>query len=113
MINIIIRWFLSALVVLAVAYILPGVGVASLWVAVVVALVMGLIHTIMKPIILFLTLPLTIITLGLFTFVVDALLVMLAAFMVPGFSVSGFWWALLFAFILSIANSFVKKQAKS
>jgi len=108
MINILINWLVSALLVLAVAYVLPGISVESFWVALVVALVLGLINAIIKPLAVFLTLPIYVLTLGLFTFVIDALLVMLAGYVVPGFEVSSFWWALLFALILSIVNSLVK-----
>ena len=108
MINILINWLVSALLVLAVAYVLPGISVESFWVALVVALVLGLINAIIKPLAVFLTLPIFVLTLGLFTFVIDALLVMLAGYVVPGFEVSSFWWALLFALILSIVNSLVK-----
>lgn len=108
MINIIINWLISALLVLAAAYVLPGISVESFWVALVVALVLGLINAIIKPLAVFLTLPIYLLTLGLFTFVIDALLVMLAGAVVPGFEVASFWWALLFALILSVVNGFVK-----
>jgi putative membrane protein len=108
MVNILINWLISALVILVIAYVLPGVSVESFWVALVVALILGLINAVIKPIAVFLTLPIYLLTLGLFTFVIDALLVMLAGAVVPGFEVSSFWWALIFALILSIANSLVK-----
>ncbi len=100
------------MMVIAVAYILPGVFVASFFVALVVAIVLGLVNSVIRPLAILLTLPINIITLGLFTFVLDALLVMFCAFVVPGFVVNNFWWALLFALILSLANSFLKKQAQ-
>jgi putative membrane protein len=109
MIHILINWLISALLILAVAYILPGVVVVGLWVAIVVALVLGLINAIIRPVAIFLTLPINIITLGLFTFVLDALLILLAAKVVSGFEVESFWWALLLSLILSIANSYLKK----
>ena len=110
MLNILIDWCISALIIFAVAYILPGVGVASFFVALVLALVLGLINALVKPVFVVLTLPLTVLSLGLFLFVINALLIMLAAAIVPGFHVSGFWWALLFSLILSIANAFVKNR---
>ena len=108
MFNILINWFISALVILVVAYILPGGSVSGFFVALVVALVLGLINALVKPVLIILTLPITVITLGLFVFVINALLIMLAAAVVPGFAVSGFLWALIFSFVLSLANGFVK-----
>jgi putative membrane protein len=110
--RIIINWFLAAAIVLVVAYVLPGVTVASLWVALVTALMLGLINAILRPLLLILTLPVNILTLGLLTFVLDALLVLLAARLVEGFSVSSFWWALLFALVLSLVNSLVKSAGR-
>jgi len=112
MLNILIDWCISALVILVVAYILPGVTVSGFFVALVVALVLGLINALVRPVLIVLTLPITVFTLGLFIFVINALLIMLAAAMVPGFIVSSFWWALLFSLILSIANSFVKPSRR-
>ena len=106
--NIIINWFISALVILVVAYILPGVTVTGFVAALAVALVLGLINALVKPLLVVLTLPITVVTLGLFIFVINAALIMLAASIVPGFQVDGFLWALVFSLILSIANAFVK-----
>jgi len=113
MINIFINWCISALVIFVVAYILPGVTVSNFFVALVVALVLGLINALVRPIFIMLTLPITLITLGLFIFVINALLIMLAAAIVPGFAVSGFLWALIFSLILSIANAFFKTHKVS
>ena len=110
MLNILIDWCISALVILVIAYILPGVAVASFFTALVLALVLGLINAFIKPVFIILTLPLTVLSLGLFMFVINALLIMLAAHIVPGFHVSGFWWALLFSLLLSVANAFVKNR---
>jgi len=113
MFNILINWFISALVILVVAYILPGVSVSGFFVALVVALVLGLINALIKPVLVILTLPITVLTLGLFVFVINALLIMLAAALVPGFSVSGFLWALLFSLVLSLSNNFIKHLERS
>ena len=110
MLNIFIDWCISALVILVVAYVLPGVAVTSFFVALLLALLLGLINALEKPVFILLTLPLTIFSLGLFIFVINALLIILAAKIVPGFHVSGFWWALLFSLLLSIANAFVKNR---
>ncbi len=106
--SILINWVISALVILVVAYVLPGVMVSGFFVALVVALVLGLINALVKPVLVMLTLPVTVLTLGLFIFVINALLIMLAAAIVPGFQVDGFLWALVFSLILSVVHSFVK-----
>ena len=72
------------------------------------ALVLALINAFIRPVLIFLTLPATIVTLGLFLFVINALMVLLAAKWVNGFKVDGFWWALLFSFLLSILNSWLQ-----
>ena len=105
--GILINWIVSALVIFSVAYVLPGVHVASFPVALVVALVLGIINAFLKPVLIILTLPINILTLGLFTFVINALLILLASKLVPGFIVDGFLWAFVFGIILSIANTLV------
>lgn len=94
-----------AIVILACSYVFPGISVASFWVALITAAVLGLINLIFRPILLLLTLPINILTLGLFTFVVNALLIMLVGALVPGFQIASFWWALLMALVLSVAHS--------
>jgi len=103
--NLLLRWLLTALAVLLAAYILPGVSVGSFATALLVALVLSLLNTIVKPVLLILTLPITILTLGLFAFVLNALMVMLTSALVPGFFVRNFWWALLFSLIVSLVSS--------
>jgi len=87
------------------AYVLPGVNVDGLWVALVLAVVLGAINAFIRPIIILLTLPINVLTLGLFTLVINAALVVLASYVVPGFSVAGFWWAMLFSIVLSIVTT--------
>ena len=111
--NILIRLIINTLVVLAVAYIMPSVHVDNYTTAFVAALAIAVVNTILKPILIFLTLPIEIITLGLFTLIINAFLIMLAAYVVPGFSVDGFWAALIFGVIFSIVNiSFHKWERK-
>ena len=105
--NILINWLVSAFAILVTAYILPGVHISSFTSALVAAIVLGIINAFVKPILLILTLPINVLTLGLFTFVVNALIIILTADLVPGFKVDGFWWALLFSIVLSIINSFL------
>ncbi|HEX8974607.1 MAG TPA: phage holin family protein [Patescibacteria group bacterium] len=104
--KILIHWLLSALAVVIAAYLLPqGIFVKSFFVALVVAVVLGFLNAVIRPILIVLTLPIEILTLGLFTFVINAGLVMLASAVVPGFQVASFWWALAFSLILSIINA--------
>ncbi|CRX38345.1 phage holin family protein [Estrella lausannensis] len=105
--GIIIALLLNSLAVFVTAYILPGIHLKDYWTALVVAVVLGVINTFIRPIILILTLPINILTLGLFTFVILGGLVLLVSSIVPGFVVDGFWWALAFALVLSLINSFI------
>lgn len=107
--SILISWLVSTLAVVATAYLLPGVHVSGFMAAFVTALVLGIINTVIKPILLLLALPITILTLGLFTLVINALLIMLTTYIVPGFAVDSFWWALLFGLVLSIINFFLHR----
>ncbi len=105
--SILISWFVSALAILAASYLLPGVHIAGFLTALVVAVVLGIINAIIKPILVILTLPINILTLGLFTLVINAFLVLLTSAIVPGFKVDGFLWALIFSIVLSIINMFL------
>jgi putative membrane protein len=102
--RILINWLVTTAAILISAYLLPGVSVRSLGAALVTALVLGLINAIIRPILIILTFPLTIVTLGLFIFVVNALLVLLTSAIVPGFRVQGFGWALIFSLVFSIVS---------
>lgn len=102
--NLLVLWLVSGLAIIITAYLLPGVRVTGFFAALVTALVLGLINAFIRPVLILLTLPLNILTLGLFTLVINALLIMLAAAIVPGFSVQGFWWALLFGLVLAVIN---------
>lgn len=108
----IIHWVLNALAVIIAAYLLPGVHVTGFTAALILALVLGLINLVIRPVLLALSLPINILTLGLFTFVINALMVMLAAKLVPGFSVDGFLWALIFGILLALVNSVLHKFDK-
>lgn len=102
----------STMAVIITAYILPGIKVDGLLTAFIVAIVLGAVNMFIRPVLLFLTFPLTILTLGLFTFIVNAFLVLLVGALVPGFEVSNFWWALIFSLVLSIISSFLSSLAK-
>ena len=111
----ILRLLLSALAVVLLANILPGVHVETYGIAILVALVLSLLNLLVKPLLVILTLPVTILTLGLFLLVINALLILLASSLVSGFAVDGFWWALLFSLLLSVLQSilfaFLKEEA--
>jgi putative membrane protein len=95
----------SALAIFVTAYILPGVTLDGVLPAFVLAVILGAINAVVRPVLIFLTLPLTVFSFGLFIFVINGLLVMLASVIVPGFSVANFWWALLFSIVLTIVTS--------
>ncbi|MCX6796945.1 MAG: phage holin family protein [Candidatus Doudnabacteria bacterium] len=103
--QILIQWLLSALAIMVAAYLLPGVKIDGFFPAMVAAVVIGLINAFIKPILIILTLPINILTLGLFTLIINAFLVMLASALVPGFHVTGFGWAILFSIVLFFDNS--------
>ena len=103
--NILLNWLISSLVILVLSLILPGVTVTGFLPALGAALVLGVINALLKPILIILTLPINILTLGLFTLVINAALVMLAAAVVPGFAVSSFLWALVFGVTLSLVSA--------
>lgn len=109
--NIIVRLVLSAIAVIITSYILPGVAVEGFGAALIVGLVIIILDAIVKPILVILTLPVTILTLGLFLFVINAIIILIADSIVPGFNVDGFWWALIFSLILSVINSFLMNTA--
>ena len=101
----ILRVLLTALAVVILAKVLPGVGVEGYLSAIIVAIVLGLLKLFVKPILVILTLPITIVTLGLFLLVINALIIMMADYFIPGFMVDSIWWALLFSLLLSILQS--------
>ncbi len=102
--RLIVNWLITTAAILISAYFLPGVVVRSLGAALITALVLGLINAIIRPVLVILTFPITIVTLGLFIFVLNALLVLLTSAIVPGFEVRGFLWALLFSLVFSIVS---------
>jgi putative membrane protein len=103
--NWIIRFLLNGLAVVLTAYLLPGVSVEDYGTALIVALVLSIANVIVKPILILFTIPITILTLGLFLLVINALIILLVDYVVSGFYVNGFWWALIFSLILSVFNS--------
>ncbi|WP_026712041.1 phage holin family protein [Flavobacterium filum] len=107
--NLVIRILVTAGLVMLIAHLLPGVKVDSFIQSVYVAIILGLLNVFIKPIIILFTLPVTILTLGLFLLVINALLVLLCSNIVGGFYVESFWTAMFFSIILSISQSLVYK----
>ncbi|SMD45191.1 putative membrane protein [Aquiflexum balticum DSM 16537] len=103
--NILIQLILGAISILIAQYIIPGVHVADFFTAIVIAALLALLNITIKPILIILTIPITVLTLGLFLLAINAIIILLAAEIIPGFEIDGFWWALLFSFVLSLINS--------
>lgn len=99
-----LRWILNAVALLFTAWLVPGIEVAGFGAALITALVLGIVNAIIRPIVLFFTLPLNIFTLGLFTLVVNALMLLIAASAVTGFMVAGFFAAFFGSIILTIVS---------
>jgi len=105
----IIQLLISAFAFYITAYLIPGFIISGWMALVVISIVWGILTLVIRPILVLLTLPINFLTLGLFTFVINALLLMLMAKIVPGFSISGFGTALLAAIVLSLVNMFLLK----
>ena len=103
--NFILRLLISGIIAYVLSAILSGVHIANISTAIIFALVLACLNAIIKPILVFLTLPITVLTLGLFLFVINALIILLADKLLDGISIDGFWWALLFSIILSVFSS--------
>jgi putative membrane protein len=103
--NGILRFLLSGIAVLLTAYLLPGVEVRHFGYALLVAAMLAIVNAVVKPVFILLTIPITVVTLGLFLLAINAIIILLVDYFVPGFDVDGFWWALAFSLILSLFNS--------
>jgi putative membrane protein len=108
----IIKVLISGLAVLLGAYLLPGVAVESIGTALWVALVLAILNALVKPVLVILTIPITIITLGLFLLVINAIIILMAEWLIGGFYVDGFLWALIFSLLLSALTWVVESLAK-
>lgn len=115
--NFIIRLIISTLAVLVTAYILPGVHLDSFTTAIILAIVLGCLNVIVKPILILFTLPVVLFTFGLFLIVINTLIILFADHLISGFSVDGFWTALFFSIVLwivtSILNSIKQKDEEN
>lgn len=110
--NFLIRLIISTLAVLVTAYLLPGVYVDSFMTAVIVAIVLGCLNVLVKPLLILFALPVVLFTFGLFLIVINTLIILLADKLIDGFKVNGFWWALLFSVLMSIVTSILNAIKK-
>ena len=102
MISMILKWLIYSLLIVFIAWVIPGISVENFWSAMLVCIIIALINIFIRPLVQFISLPVTFLTLGLFSFIINAFLFMLAGWLSPGFEVDGFWSALFGSIILSI-----------
>ena len=110
--KLILRLLLNALAVVILSYVLPGVGVDSMFTAIIVAIVLSVLNFLVKPILVILTLPITILTLGLFLLVINAIIILLTSNIIDGFQVASFWWAIIFSLLLSFLQAILHSILK-
>ncbi|MEI6691782.1 MAG: phage holin family protein [Chlorobium sp.] len=101
MMHILLQWLVNALAIYATAHILSGIHIKNFGAAILVALVLGLINAVVRPILVFFSIPFIIVTLGLFLLVINAFLLLLSASIVSGFSIDSFWWAIAGSVVIS------------
>ncbi len=107
--NLLIQIIISSLAVYFTAYILPGIAIKDFISSIGVAVILALLNTFLKPVLVLLSIPVTIVTLGLFLLVINAFIIILASKIIDGFTVDGFWWALLFSIILSVVTGVLER----
>jgi len=105
-----LRIVITAVVAFALSYILQGIHIDSFWTAFKLSLVLAVLNFLLKPILIILTLPMTILTFGFFLFIINALIVWFAGDLVRGVHIDGFFWALLFSLLLSLVTSILYKE---
>lgn len=110
--NFLMRLIVTSIVAFGLSYLLGGIHLDDFWAAILLALVLAFLNAIVKPLLIFITLPITFVTLGLFLFVINAIIILFADNLIDGFTVDGFWWALLFSLLLSIVTSLLYKEDK-
>ena len=104
------RIIVTSVIAFGLSYILKGIKIDSFWTAIILAVVLAVLNAILKPILIILTLPITLVTFGLFLFVINAAIILLADKFIDGFDVDGFWWALLFSLLLSTVSAVLYKE---
>lgn len=108
--NFLLRIVITAVVAFALSYILPGIRIDSFWIAIKFSLVLAVLNFLLKPILVILTLPITLVTFGLFLFVINAIIVWFVGNLITGFHIGNFMWALLFSLLLSLLTSILYKE---
>lgn len=109
--KLLLHWIVSALFLYVLAFLFSGIAISGPIAAIIAAIVLGLVNAIIKPILQFISLPITFLTLGLFSLVINAVVLILVSWLVPGFVVVGFWTAFFAAIVLSLLNTiFVRKE---
>ena len=109
--NFLVRLIITGIIAFGLASFIPGIHLDSVWTGIILALILAFLNTLLKPLLIIFTLPLTILTFGLFLFVINALIILLADYFIRGFAVDGFWWALLFSLLLSFITSILFKES--
>ena len=109
MLNMIVKWIFLAFVIMLTAWLIPGISISGFGAALVVVLVMGLVNVLIRPIVKLISLPLNVLTLGIFSLIINTLLFMLVAKFSPGFEISGFWSGFFGAIVLSVLTPLVDK----
>lgn len=110
--NLLMRIIFTSIIAFGLSYLLGGIEMDSFWTAIILAIVLAILNAIVKPILILLTLPFTLVTFGLFLFVINAIIILIASELVGGFKVNGFWSALLFSLLLSILTSLLYSEKK-
>ncbi len=105
-----VRLLISSLIIIGCSFILPGIHIETFWTAIVVAIVLGILNTVVRPILVLLTIPVTIFTLGLFLIGINIIIIELADFLVSGFTVDSFLWALAFSLLTGVANWIINRK---
>lgn len=105
-----LKWVAFALIIMFVGWLIPGIEIAGFKTALLVTFVITLINIFVKPLLVLITLPINLITLGLFSFIINALLLMLTAYLTPGFEINNFWSALLGSLLLSILSALLNRD---
>ncbi|MDP3888747.1 MAG: phage holin family protein [bacterium] len=101
--------FINTIAVFITGYILPGIKIDTILTAFIVAIILGVVNMFLKPVLIILTLPINILTLGLFIFIINGVLILLISALVPGFFVKNIWWAILFSLVVSLISSFLHR----
>ena len=107
----IIKILINSLAIFMASALLPGIHVRNMFIAIIVSVVLAILNAIVKPILIFLTLPITLLSLGFFLLVINASVILLADKLIDGFQVDGFWWALLFSIVVFFMNAILESFA--